>query len=58
MDERDGRASMLRRLRENGPVVLVPAIWTVVTGTGAGPAGLALAGAGQTVGIVAAVAGY
>jgi hypothetical protein len=49
---------MLRRLRENGPVVLVPAIWTVVTGTGAGPAGLALAGAGQTVGIVAAVAGY
>ncbi|MEF8757751.1 MAG: hypothetical protein V5A33_05910, partial [Halobacteriales archaeon] len=28
---------MLRRLRENGPAVLVPAIWTVVTGAHLGP---------------------
>jgi hypothetical protein len=36
MGERDERAPMLRRLRENGPVVLVPAIWTVVTGAHVG----------------------
>lgn len=36
MGEGADRPAMLRRLRENGPVVLVPAIWTVVTGAHVG----------------------